>query len=1146
MKSNKTVLTIVAVAILALGTSAQASLLFYEGFDYNAGSSLAGLGTPGGGSGTWFDNSSGPHMTVRANGAPVSQLWTGIPSGGYPQAGGFLEGERTDDNSGHILLATSVTSTFQDGTTTWMSFVSAGTALTGLPDNHHKPNLAVGQGELMDNRAQQANGQAIGGGPRYNTQSSSAAYWDDEDNSGNFEEHRSAGTKGRISPQQLIVIKIEWGTTSDTVSVANFGISTPYTPLTEADFNAASPVSITSVNNLDQSTFDTLSFHGSRSNFDEIRIGTTFDDIVTGTSVGKNPIAGNPDPGDQATDVCRSVVLSWTPGEYADKHDVYFGTDEAKVTDANIDNPLDVLVSPGQTETYYPTVGTLDLDFGQTYYWRVDEVNAPPDPTIFKGDVWQFTIEPIGYPIANVTATASSEYDPTRGPENTVNGSGLVNDLHSNVMADMWLSGSEPAGAWIEYAFDRLYKLHEMWVWNFNDEFNNAYGLKGVTIEYSADGDDWTELAGVPEFVQAEGSPDYAHVTIDFTGVTARYVKITANSNWGGSNLYGLSEVRFLYVPVRAREPYSPLSGTDVPLDVTLNWTAGREAERHDVYLGTDEQAVADGTISPVSIPADDGCVAGYAPLSLELGKTYYWKVNEVNMAEEPNTWEGDIWSFSTPAYFVVDDMTSYGDVDEVGVPDSRIWYTWKDGQGWDTPSPGYGGNGTGSVIELDSETVYDTPQSMAYHYSSNGTNFFGKPGKAYYSESTALISDLVIGNDWTVNGIKSLSLHFYGDPANDAGLTEQMYVKLNGAKVVYDGDANDITEPSWHEWSIDLAVFGINLQNVTEISIGFGNEGNVSPGGLGVVYFDDIRLYPSRCVLSKRSAEFALVDFAPEGDPGGDCVVNYKELDVMTRDWLLGDASVEPVEPNAEGLMVRYEFENNANDSSAKGNHGTEFGYPVYTAGHDGSALQLDGTDDYVNINNYKGILGSEPFSVTAWINTTAAGDRTIASWGKNTNGQKVDFRLQNGLVRIEHGKGNRVTYGTVNDGEWHHVAVVVIENASISYPDVTHYIDGQDDTRTGTDADKFGTVADIDVSIGRRCLNNDRFFEGLIDDVRIYDYTLSQGEIVGAAGEGTLYIPLLSPANIYDSEPENQKKVNFLDYATLTQRWLDEDMFP
>jgi hypothetical protein len=491
--------------------------------------------------------------------------------------------------------------------------------------------------------------------------------------------------------------------------------------------------------------------------------------------------------------------------------------------------------------------------------------------------------------------------------------------------------------------------------------------------------------------------------------------------------------------------------------------------------------------------------------------------------------------------------MTLYGNVQQIGVPNSRIYFTWKDGEGWPTPEPINAGNGTGSVIDLNSVPNYGTSQSMKYYYDNDGTNFFGTTEKAYYSEATALIGDLPkTQNDWTVGNPKTLVLYFYGDPGNDAGAAEQMYVKLNGAKVVYDGDMADITEPSWHEWNIDLALFGINLQNVTEISIGFGVENNQTQAGSGVVLFDDIRLYPARCVLSRRSADFALVDYAPEGAPGGDCVVNYKELDVMTRDWLLGDASVEPVEPNAAGLMVRYEFENDANDRSGKGNHGTEFGSPVYTGGHDGSALQFDGADDYVNINLYKGILGSEPFSVTAWVNTTAAGDRTIASWGTNTNGQKVDFRLQGGLVRIEHGNGNRVTYGTVNDGEWHNVAVAVIENASISYPDVTFYIDGQDDTNPGIDPDKFGTVANIDVSIGRRCLNNDRFFQGLIDDVRIYDYTLSQGEIVGVVGEGTLYVPLLSPANIYDSEPANQKKVNFKDYAVLTDNWLDEDFFP
>jgi len=141
--------------------------------------------------------------------------------------------------------------------------------------------------------------------------------------------------------------------------------------------------------------------------------------------------AKNPNPADQAIDVPRDVVLSWTPGESADTHDVYFGTNFDDVNNASGTNTPGVEVSQGQDANMYDPVGLLD--FGQTYYWRVDEVSAPPNSTIFKGDVWSFTVEPFAYPIAgtSITATASSaELD--QEPEKTINGSGLDdNDLHS-------------------------------------------------------------------------------------------------------------------------------------------------------------------------------------------------------------------------------------------------------------------------------------------------------------------------------------------------------------------------------------------------------------------------------------------------------------------------------------------------------------------------------------------------------------------------------------------------------------------------------------------------------------------------------------------------------------------------------------------
>ena len=100
-------------------------------------------------------------------------------------------------------------------------------------------------------------------------------------------------------------------------------------------------------------------------------------------------LASNPKPSYGATDVPRDVVLSWEAGLYAEKHDVYFGTDFNDVNEASRDNQLDVLVSQGQEDTnYYPGL----LDFGQTYFWRVDEVNDVEPDSPWKGITLNFTV----------------------------------------------------------------------------------------------------------------------------------------------------------------------------------------------------------------------------------------------------------------------------------------------------------------------------------------------------------------------------------------------------------------------------------------------------------------------------------------------------------------------------------------------------------------------------------------------------------------------------------------------------------------------------------------------------------------------------------------------------------------------------------
>ena len=103
-----------------------------------------------------------------------------------------------------------------------------------------------------------------------------------------------------------------------------------------------------------------------------------------------------PQPANGATFVPKDTILSWKPGEFADKHDVYFGTVLDDVSNADRTNQLSVLAIQGHdANTYDPGV----LEYGQSYYWRIDEVNAPPDSTIFKGDVWSFSIERSRHPM---------------------------------------------------------------------------------------------------------------------------------------------------------------------------------------------------------------------------------------------------------------------------------------------------------------------------------------------------------------------------------------------------------------------------------------------------------------------------------------------------------------------------------------------------------------------------------------------------------------------------------------------------------------------------------------------------------------------------------------------------------------------------
>jgi len=318
-------------------------------------------------------------------------------------------------------------------------------------------------------------------------------------------------------------------------------------------------------------------------------------------------------------------------------------------------------------------------------------------------------------------------------------------------------------------------------------------------------------------------------------------------------------------VPVFERA-WNPWPGCDtgyVPEEVVLSWSPGDGAIEHYVFFGTNFDDVNDANMS-VYKGGQTGTT--YYTGQLSFGVTYYWRIDE--LGESAYT-PGRVWSFTLGDIIVVDDMESYT-------------------LGWDSPHPIFDEwvdgamNWTSSSLCLQTSAPVLGEQSMTYLYY-NIVDF----GSGYYSEVEREYADPC---DWTALGVKALVLCFYGDPNNDANSTVRMYVGLedsNGsyAEVRYGvgngEDMNDIKVAEWQQWKIDLQDFndsGVTLTDINKVYIGFGDRDEPwVPGGVGVVHFDDIILYPIRCVP----------EYGPAGDVSGDCVVDFTDLEIMAAEWL-------------------------------------------------------------------------------------------------------------------------------------------------------------------------------------------------------------------------------------------------------------------
>jgi len=290
--------------------------------------------------------------------------------------------------------------------------------------------------------------------------------------------------------------------------------------------------------------------------------------------------------------------------------------------------------------------------------------------------------------------------------------------------------------------------------------------------------------------------------------------------------------------PRKAFAPY-PLDGDiDAVRSPILRWTHGEPTLLHDIYVGDDARTVASATPGTPRVHRGRYLaeVTTYDPGTLQWGKTYYWRIDEVNEGDPNSPWKGSVWSFTTVDFIivVVDNFESYTDAKGI---EARIYGTWIDGWGPDPNVPT--GNGTTSIVGnpyAEQVIVHDGTQSMPMDYDNVIEPWYAEAERTWDTEQ-----------DWTIDGADTLTVYFRGEPNNSP---EELYVGIEDSAgrmaVVVHADAEAVLTTEWRKWHIaldDVRAAGVDVAAVKKMVIGVGDRTNPQPGGTGRVYIDDIRL---------------------------------------------------------------------------------------------------------------------------------------------------------------------------------------------------------------------------------------------------------------------------------------------------------------
>jgi hypothetical protein len=584
-------------------------------------------------------------------------------------------------------------------------------------------------------------------------------------------------------------------------------------------------------------------------------------------------------PANGATFVRLDQDLTWSAGIGAIFHNVYFGASYDEV--ANAVEPTSQSV---EAALDFEAFG-IALEAGKTYYWRVDEF-APMGIT--QGEVWSFSTVPV-IPITDARLVGYWGFDEGVS-DTAVDSSGYAHHgvLSGDIVrtegyfggalefgagrvvdcgeAALNVTGDFTLAAWVKLnpgnagvyggIAGKLHYATNYYGFGIVRHSGNAFRLwvgdgttdlakSAVSSDVTYTDTDWHHVAGVhnglANTLYVDGVKQGATTNISFVPSSQFFHIGRQYSSQTDRTFPGLiDEVRvydkastdaeiatIMLGNTKLAAAPSPTNGFEVDIRniSELSWSAGTSAVSHDVYLGTDRDTVAKADHSSPEFKGNQaGTTFSVADVVAFGSGTFCWRIDEV--AADGAVYTGYVWSFSVPAYLIVDNFETYtNDMDA----EETIFDAWVDGL---TDSLSTSVVGHEAVPFAEQAIVHGGRQAMPFYYNNANSPYFAE---AVYTFDGA--------QDWTAEGVTTLTLAVRGKADNVASTLYVALADSSKTVAIKNADTSLLTTETWTTWTIPLSEFGVKITAIKKMYLGVGDRANPTPGGAGLVYIDDIRL---------------------------------------------------------------------------------------------------------------------------------------------------------------------------------------------------------------------------------------------------------------------------------------------------------------